>query len=398
MSNKNEPHKKYVQTFVLAKQANGYYVLNDIFRYIAEEEDDDIAEAPEPEPVALPASEPEIKTLPSTNDVTEQATGADVVDQELEQSTGSLAPARTPTPSTLAAAAPEPSAEPAQELHEETKQAAEAPAVEPEDPKDPEPSPAPPTPQPKESTPAPAKEPAAASKPSAPKTWASMFSGGKVATPVVPAVPSTTAPPAKKAAPAAPVAPAAATPASAATPPTDDSQPLPSPGGWQTAGQEHKSKVTRAQSTSVSVPNGREGFIKAYIKNVTSKVDEAVLRSTLSKYGKLEYFDVSRPKVSLFPVASTSLANDVQNCAFVEFADQAAFNAAVAANPHNINGEDVFVEERHIRSGSTYGGFSSRGSMRGRGTFPKEGGRGTFSPRGGRGGSISRGRGMPQAA
>lgn len=37
ISNKNEPASKYAQTFFLAKQPKGYYVLNDIFRYLKEE-------------------------------------------------------------------------------------------------------------------------------------------------------------------------------------------------------------------------------------------------------------------------------------------------------------------------------------------------------------------------
>ena len=34
MSNKGEPWKKFVQTFFLAEQPNGYFVLNDIFRWV----------------------------------------------------------------------------------------------------------------------------------------------------------------------------------------------------------------------------------------------------------------------------------------------------------------------------------------------------------------------------
>ena len=32
MSNRGDPWKKFVQTFFLAEQPNGYFVLNDIFR------------------------------------------------------------------------------------------------------------------------------------------------------------------------------------------------------------------------------------------------------------------------------------------------------------------------------------------------------------------------------
>ncbi|KAI9260719.1 hypothetical protein BDA99DRAFT_547410 [Phascolomyces articulosus] len=37
MCNKNEPSQKFCQTFFLAPQANGYYVLNDIFRFLKDE-------------------------------------------------------------------------------------------------------------------------------------------------------------------------------------------------------------------------------------------------------------------------------------------------------------------------------------------------------------------------
>lgn len=101
-----------------------------------------------------------------------------------------------------------------------------------------------------------------------------------------------------------------------------------------------------------------------------------------------------------------------QNCAFVEFETIEGYNAAVAANPHSIGGEQIYVEERRPRN-TPYGGFNPRGGMRGgrggpdgrpgsqgRGGFPKDGGRGGFVPRGGRGGSMTPrgGRGQPQAA
>jgi hypothetical protein len=93
-----------------------------------------------------------------------------------------------------------------------------------------------------------------------------------------------------------------------------------------------------------------------------------------------------------------------QNCAFVEFATAAGYNAAVAANPHQIAGENILVEERRPRStaygGSGYnggrgtagrgrGGPDGRSGSQGRGAFQKreDGGRGNYGPgRGGRGG------------
>src|SRR5882762_9631656 len=59
MSNHGDPWRKFVQTFFLAEQPNGYFVLNDIFRFLKEEtvESDDAEEAAEPE-VAPSESEP----------------------------------------------------------------------------------------------------------------------------------------------------------------------------------------------------------------------------------------------------------------------------------------------------------------------------------------------------
>jgi hypothetical protein len=43
MSNNGLPNRKFAQTFFLAEQPNGFYVLNDIFRYL--KDDDDIEDA-----------------------------------------------------------------------------------------------------------------------------------------------------------------------------------------------------------------------------------------------------------------------------------------------------------------------------------------------------------------
>lgn len=79
--------------------------------------------------------------------------------------------------------------------------------------------------------------------------------------------------------------------------------------------------------------------------------------------------------------------NVEQNCAFVEFATIAGYQAAVAANPHVINGESIQVEPRRPKAGA-YGG--SNYASGGRGGAPNRGGRGSFE--GGRSGS-SGGRG-----
>lgn len=105
----------------------------------------------------------------------------------------------------------------------------------------------------------------------------------------------------------------------------------------------------------------------------------------------------------------------MQNCAFVEFATPAGYNAAVAANPHQIGSEQIYVEERRPRPnafGGSNSGFNRGGANAGRGrggsgppgrsgsqsgNYPKEGGRGTFH---GKTGTITpkgRGQAQPQA-
>ncbi|KAK3060346.1 hypothetical protein LTS18_008749, partial [Coniosporium uncinatum] len=265
-------------------------------------------------------------------------------------------------------------------------------ALEPEKPQDPAPTPTPQAAAPaakEEQAEAPAPTPA---KPAAPKSWASIISAGHgakppVATPAVPAATSTSAPrsqpkpaqqaPAQSAPPSAPVA---ATPSSRDASATEDQQDA----GWQTAGAEHSRKQSRAQA---QVPSGerRSAGVRAFVKNVYPSVEADALKSALSKHGEIVYFDVSRPK----------------NCAFVEFASMADFNAAVQANPHKVGSDEVVVEERlERRDGGPRPPQFQRGGMRG-GRGGSDRGRGNFSPRGGRGGAPAPargGRGGAQAA
>ncbi|KAF7360314.1 putative G3BP-like protein [Mycena venus] len=69
MSNHSDPWRKFVQTFFLAEQPNGYFVLNDIFRFLKEEtvESDDASEPADPEPVSVvehTATVPEVPQAP----------------------------------------------------------------------------------------------------------------------------------------------------------------------------------------------------------------------------------------------------------------------------------------------------------------------------------------------
>ena len=104
-----------------------------------------------------------------------------------------------------------------------------------------------------------------------------------------------------------------------------------------------------------------------------------------------------------------------QNCAFVEFKTVAGYTAAVNANPHNVNGESIVVEQRRPKAnaygGANYSGTRGGAANRGRGGFegqrqnsqgPRTGGPGfQGQARGGRGGASARGgagaRAGPQA-
>ncbi|KAL8737466.1 MAG: hypothetical protein Q9181_001654 [Wetmoreana brouardii] len=408
MSNKAAPHRKFVQTFVLAEQPNGYFVLNDIFRYIEDEEEDFGPE--EPAATQVTGIEEPAATFASSDSTAQQQHDIEEVDQKLEAEleTGKAIPEEPATdPSISNGESPDMSAEDVateapgatdsaadEQIEippEDAEKATEEVTAEPEEPKDPDPTPVASPPKPAPAAPVQAPTPAAPPKPAAPKTWANLVAANRVAAPAVPSPASSASP-----APSQPKNTPSTTSQSSYSPAAaaDDSQSrnqLNGNAGWQMAGTDNNRRQGRGQSIS---GNTDRETVLGYVKNVTDKVDASILKNTLNQYGKLAYFDVSRQK----------------NCAFVEFETSEGYNAAVAANPHSIGGEQIFVEERRPRP-AAYGGFNARGGMRGgrgdgrpsgqgRGNFPKDGGRGGFVPRGGRGGSMTPrgGRGQPQVA
>lgn len=307
ISNKSEPSRKFVQTFVLAEQPNGYYVLNDIFRYLTEEEEEITTEEaapaaeqqqqPQEQQQEQPQQAPEVPAEPAAPESAPAAEEAQVdnepavakVDKKLEEAkpNGDVAEPRAAFETNGdaetqeapgAPAAPAPSAEPE--------------SIQAEYPLSPEPTP---TAADQKEAPAPEKEAPAAAKaaPAAPKTWANIASKSGATAPVVPAIPVAT-PKASAPAPAPssapqPAAPAAPAPQPAATPaePTPSQPAANDNNGWQTAGHDHKKTQSRGGDEQTS----------AYIKNVNEKVDASLLKQTLSHFGKITYFDVSRPRV-----------------------------------------------------------------------------------------------------
>ncbi len=313
MSNRSEPHRKFVQTFNLAPQNNGYYVLNDIFRYLLDEEEEtgsgdasqemtQITAVPvgyqEPVPTV---EETESKGLTSSSDPEAQEHDAMLVDTELEEiirEQESEAKEAVPTVNGT------PSVEQADVVKEApvavtSKTETSDDGTQTEQLKDPEPSPAP---QPQE----PAK-PAAAVKPPVPRTWAQLASSNRpsatsATVPVAMPSPTIQAKPSQSPQVLTPIAPAAA---AVVTPTTPVREPSPaegsqegSSGGWQTAGAEHSRKQSRSQAQ----PPPNDGRVRAYVKNVYPEVGSEELKAALSKHGDIVYFDISRPKVCYSPL------------------------------------------------------------------------------------------------
>ncbi|KAK5072473.1 hypothetical protein LTR64_005055 [Lithohypha guttulata] len=345
MSNKNQPHHKFVQTFILATQPNGYFVLNDIFRYLNE----DVDEIVEDEPVTEEATtQPEEATgevepvpTPAANEVVDNEEAAEQVDKELEtaieQSEGTAEEVNGTAAPVEETTETEPEAEVDTSVEPESEPAVEETAtLEEEKPLDPEPTPT----ETSATTSTTAQPIPAADAAPVKKTWASLVGSSKA--PVVPAVPQTQAPAAAPSQPKPrPVSTAQATKAPAEpTTETTASTPTSQSNGWQEAG-----KKTKQQAKT------QEGIVHAYIKNVNDKIDARVLREVLEKFGKLKYYDVSRPK----------------QCAFVEFEDSASYAAAVAENPHQVGTETINVEERRPRPGTTGTNFTRGGAQAGRG-------------------------------
>lgn len=288
MSNKNQPHHKFVQTFVLAEQPNGYFVLNDIFRYLNEDEDEIVEdEIPAEVPAEEPSTPAEAGVEPPTEELVVTETAAEQVDEKLVEETaaepeveepvnGVSTGADEPEPVVAEAQAPEPEIEEAKETTPEpvTEEA--------------------PEPEPTVVAPPKAPEPVPETQPAKPKTWASMLGGSKPAVPALPVQqPAPSQPRAQK--PAVTPAVPRATPAEPAA-----ASPSPTPSnGWQEAGHGKKGRGTAQPKV--------EANALAYIKNVNEKVDARLLREALEKYGELKYFDVSRPRVSsLFSSQPTS--------------------------------------------------------------------------------------------
>ncbi|KAG6865255.1 hypothetical protein C0991_004071 [Blastosporella zonata] len=383
MSNHGDPWRKFVQTFFLAEQPNGYFVLNDIFRFLKEETvEDDASDTAEVETPAAPPAEPAAAPAPVVSDpvvepsrspsppppspppvVAEEAPTTDVP----EPAPAAQTPAPAPEP---ALSAPTPAAQ-ANGIHspapEPEKALTPAPAPEPVAAPEPTPAPAPaapapaPTPPPA-AAPAPPKPttPAPAPAPAAPKTWASLAAsnskkwGAAVAQESRGVTESPAAPPAAQPAPAPRAAP---------------QQPQqPQQGGAQPG---YTGPAAAAQGITTA---------HCFVKGVVQPITQNLLSTALTlRFGPVKDIEVVPSKA----------------CAFLEFNTLDAARKAISASPIWI---DVGGDIGQLRvSIETKKERADRPPSRPRGGAPvnggPEGGRGGFQQR--RGGGASRGRGAP---
>ncbi|KAL5495962.1 hypothetical protein ACEPAH_3194 [Sanghuangporus vaninii] len=204
MSNRDDPWRKFVQTFFLAEQPNGYYVLNDIFRFLKEEtiEDDEIGMAGESQPEPAPAAPIHVEPEPPVTNISVPAVPAPAPPPPAPEPAPVQEPVREATPEPEPALAPAPVEEPPKPqpngLHHPEPKNEPEPVVEPPAPQEPvrEPTPPPaPATAPVQKSPSPAaaapvsqvhapapiqpqlqqqQAPPHTSQPPAPKTWANL--------------------------------------------------------------------------------------------------------------------------------------------------------------------------------------------------------------------------------
>ncbi|KAF9485079.1 hypothetical protein BDN70DRAFT_871776 [Pholiota conissans] len=407
MSNHGDPWRKFVQTFFLAEQPNGYFVLNDIFRFLKEESVEDSASeaaeeqldatepipvvvAPQPEPVAPapePVYEPVREPTPPPAPVAEpEPAPVAPVEEPAPPVPEPAEPVITQTPTP----APEqqqplPAAQPNGIHTPEPEKAAPEPTPEPVQPAvapAPVPVPAPAAPvqaasQPPAPTPAP--QPAA---PAAPRSWASLAASNpkKWGAAVAQESRGTTETLSSSPAPSSSTQTPSATPAPGAQ--------RPQQGGQQQRGEHSALAAAHAVTTA-----------QCFVKGVTEPISQAALQQTLtSRFGPVKEVEIVRSKA----------------CAFLEFTNvESARRAIIASLSHNQGGEggvwvDVGGEVGQLRiSVETKKERGERPvNPRGRGAAPGQGGDGRGSQQGGDGGrgqnsfrgrGSGRGRGGAQA-
>jgi len=375
---------KFVQTFFLAEQPNGYFVLNDIFRFLKEEtveSDDGESEQATAEAEQVSAStQPEAASPLSPVHTHPAPLAADIPAPEPVQ-TASPTPSAAPAEEAPPAYEP-PVAEPHTNGHAQIEQEApEAPASAPVE-KSPTPEPEPPSPAVAVGSPAPAvspapppapspapsqppppaapSQPAPAPAPAAPKTWANLAATNpkKWGSAVAQESRGTSEAPA----------------ASSSTPGSGTQTPVSYHGPGARPQQQREPHPSYMAATNVA-------NALCFVKSVQENVTEGALRNTLiTRFGPIKDLDLVRNKA----------------CAFLEFSTVDAARRAIAASlPTSQGGEGgiridvgdgqqarITVETRkergerpvsRPRGGAPVNGDVRGGGFRGRGSGPGRG-------------------------
>ncbi|KAF9313794.1 hypothetical protein BG003_004816 [Podila horticola] len=311
LANRGGPAQKFSQTFLLAEQPKGYYVLNDIFRYLKDDYDDEDIEEQEDE---APKTEEDAPLVQIQAEVEEPVVEEVVASPPIVEETEVIK-----APETIITIDVEVPETPVDGKKADKKKAERKPDRKKDnkeikkDELSPSSSPSPVS-EVVEEAQAPVVEPP---KPEAPKTWANLAAknttqrGANVA-PVKASVTVSTPP-----APApAPVAPAPVAPAPVAKPPVQKPHP-------------HGDRP-------------RVEYHSVYIKNVTERMTLDQLREAFTKFGTVKHLEYAR----------------VRNCAFLDFTTPDAMNAALKQAHVLVGSEHVLAEER--RRNSNPNGFQNR--------------------------------------
>lgn len=302
-----------MQTFVLAQQPTGYFVLNDIFRYITEDPEDEAIQNKAKENIADTSLVEENHEIPKEEVVFKEKSPnpseLDVEDLKLEKTLEPELPQKEPltTNGTQKYTPPVPTVSTVDEetnnsVTEEPSgfEATEKPSEEFKEPK-----------QPQDSSTSLSINAANPSKPSSvvqqhgppkPLSWASRAAAavGSTPKPAVPVVaPRNTTPAQNRASSALKSAQVTNTVSNTQNDKDKEKEKekenIPMGSGWQTAGENQKKQN---RPTSMSAPPEKECTM-GYVRNVTEKVEAEELRTVLGSFGDLIYFDVNRHKVFL---------------------------------------------------------------------------------------------------
>ncbi len=264
MSNDSRPSQKFAQTFFLAQQEKGFYVLNDIFRYLKEDVDSEYGDPAEAGYEAVPTEEP---SVPATAHASADAYGSTSQFNPLLVNQGTDIPSQSGS-----VAAPEATIEPPRAEESATTDSNSAVVANLEQAAD----------ETQPSKDAGSISPAPSPRPVEPTPTAQ---GMKVDEPAAAPAQETPAPP------KGPMSWAARAAASKAAAPKVMSTPAPRPVA--------ASVVEAEKRTEPAPTNGNYEIKSAFLKNVSAKMSDDAIKQALAKFGSLKGVEINRTKVSL---------------------------------------------------------------------------------------------------